>query len=294
MSALHYDAFGGFPASHLSLLPLSTRKDLLYQLPVADICLQLENTDFITGLDMAAFWKSTWEDEGIGVAEDSDVEGYFQVWDSAEYTRSMLYGLVATMAIGDLRGGEYWFHSPHYRYRKCPDGLPDSGIPVFSLLYAIRKPNHDIIHSGCELMFPPRYSHKSNKRDKDLTVSEVVNCFSHSKEELPRIFPEIEILNINGISLDHVYILRNAVYVGIQGYPLSEGLEFLKAILQEATNLEVLLLDHWGEDNKWEMKFLDEICAYLSSCWIFLYNFYLKLFLHRSQNLMGSLFHERI
>ena len=30
---------------HLSLLPLSTRKELLYHLPIADVC-RLENTEF--------------------------------------------------------------------------------------------------------------------------------------------------------------------------------------------------------------------------------------------------------
>ena len=72
---------------------------------------------------------------------------------------------------------------------------------------------------------------------------EVVNCFSHSKSEFPKIFPEMEILN--DIHLDHVYFLRDTVYVSIKSHLLDEGLEFLKAAIKEATKLEVLLLDRW-------------------------------------------------
>ena len=63
------------------------------------------------------------------------------------------------------------------------------------------------------------------------------------------------------------------MYVGIKGYPLAEGFKFLKAAIKEATNLEVLLLDHWGEDDEWEVKCFDGFCAYLSTCQTFLSNF---------------------
>ena len=42
------------PVSHLSLLPLSTRNELLLKLPIADVC-RLEGTQFTVGIDMAAF-----------------------------------------------------------------------------------------------------------------------------------------------------------------------------------------------------------------------------------------------
>ena len=79
---------------------------------------------------------------------------------------------------------------------------------------------------------------------------------------------------MNGIDLDDVYFLQSAVYVGIKGYPFEEqGFEFHKAVLKEATNLEVLILDHWGEEDEWETKFFDKFCTYLSSCRAFLSNF---------------------
>ena len=181
-----------FPVNnYLSLLPLSTRRDLLWQLPVADICLRLEDTDFTIGLDMAAFWTSTWEDEHVGVAgssHDSDVKGYVQEWNSTKYARETLYGLVTTCAFGHLRGGEFWFHTPHYR--KSPDGFPESGMSIFSLLYAVRQPCMD--GAGCKLTFPPHYSHKSEKSKEDLMVYEVVNCFSHGSGEFPKIFQKLK------------------------------------------------------------------------------------------------------
>lgn len=213
---------------------------------------------------MEALWKSTWVDMFNDVATawgDDAVRNYIEMWDGTEYARAVTYGLVATCAIGHLCCEELWFYSPFHDRNESA-----SGMDVFSLLYAVRKPSHE--HCGCELKFPPRYSHKSNKHG--LTMYEVVNCFSHDKGEFPRIFPEFEI--INDIHLDLVFFLRNAECVFIKGYPLGKGQKFLKAVVKEATNLQVLILHHWGEDDEWEVKFLDDFCTYLSSCPTFLSN----------------------
>ena len=42
--------------SYLALLPLTIRKELLNRLPVADVCL-LEETPFVDGLDVQAYWR---------------------------------------------------------------------------------------------------------------------------------------------------------------------------------------------------------------------------------------------
>ena len=49
--------------------------------------------------------------------------------------------------------------------------------------------------------------------------------------------------------------------ISLKGYPLGEGQEFLKAVVKEASNLQVLILHHWGDDDKWEVKFLDDFCT---------------------------------
>ena len=61
--------------------------------------------------------------------------------------------------------------------------------------------------------------------------------------------------------------------ISLKGYPLGEGQEFLKAVVKEASNLQVLILHHWGDDDKWEVKFLDDFCTYLSSCQTFCLTF---------------------
>ena len=58
----HYIAMHSeeFPISHLSLLPVSTRRDILWRLPLADVC-QLEDTEFTQGLDMIAYCIITFQ-----------------------------------------------------------------------------------------------------------------------------------------------------------------------------------------------------------------------------------------
>ena len=265
-----------FSISHLSLLPLSTRKDLLYQLPIADICSRLENTDFTTGLDMAAFWNSAWEHGSVGITYSShdsdDIKHYVQdKWDDTEYAREMVYGIVATCALGCLPDIEFrgiFLPIPECNCETESDKRFGWGMPLVSFLYAVRK---ICIHDRCcKAEFPPRYSRKSSKNEKDLTMYEVVNCFSHNRGEFPRFFPEF--VTMSPINLDHVYFLRNATYLAISSSNFDEQLgEFLKAVLKEVTNLEVLVWDHW--DDEWEMEFLDEFCTYLPSCQSLLSNF---------------------
>ena len=266
-----------FPVSHLSLLPLSTRRDLLWQLPLADVC-QLEDIKFTEGLDMASYWRSPWECVYLGIANwwpDYDVQDYVQEWDSTEYARAMLYGLLTTCAIGNLYEGEFEFLLPHLH---CEDEEYEvhKYMSVISLLYAVRKPDYDLQHNpNYQLKFPSRYSHKSNKDEEDLTVPEVMKLFSRDGA-LPTIFPQIEVYN----DVDHDYAaivpiyLCNAVYIGVKGHVFTEqGLDFLKAIIKEATRLEVLMLDDWGIDGEWETEFFNDFIAYLCSYPRFFSNF---------------------
>jgi hypothetical protein len=244
---------------------------------------------------MEAFWKYSWKHEQVEVAgssHDSDVKGYFQTWNKAEYPRAVLYGLAATMAIGRLRDGEFSFHSPHYG-RDITGYHENRGMPIFPFLYAVRKPHNVQIYvhyRSCYLIFPPRYLHKSNKDDNDLTENEVVNCFS-SNGEFPRIFPEISGVSV-AIDPDIVYLFRNALYLAIEGHPLDKfTIEFLQAVLMEAVNLEVLILDNWPDhdNHEREEKVFDELCALLSCSQTFLSNFRLfKIFSSNSKGFVVS------
>ena len=270
--------------SQLCLLPLFTRKELLWQLPIADIC-QLEETDFTQGLDMAAFWKYPWEGQSVSVPTwrpDRDIENYVKEWDSGEYARAMLYGLVATSTIGPcLRDDElFCFCSPHTK---------DGELNVITLLFAVRRLN---VRGRCELVFPPRYAHHSATHQDELTMHEVVRYFGRGRDELPTIFSQIEMFN--DVKLDHVHFLRNVVYLGIQGQPFEEkGLDFLKAVIREAAHLEVLMLGG-GFDDEEDCESLDEFCMFLSCHPTFLSNFRILKILNSEYGVSRHCFNQLI
>ena len=83
----HYIAMNleKFPVSYLSLLPLKIREELLWRLPIADIC-QLEDTEYMEGFqDMAAYWKLPCEDFLKIALDYADVACYVEKWDSVDY-----------------------------------------------------------------------------------------------------------------------------------------------------------------------------------------------------------------
>ena len=98
----------------------------------------------------------------------------------------------------------------------------------------------------------------------------MVSCFGKGKGQLPKIFAEIAIFS--DANLDYVHFLHEVVYLGTESFPLKEqGLEFLKAVINKASNLEVLFVDHWGENDEWLS--LDDFCTFLSSQPTFLSKF---------------------
>ena len=96
---MHLDEF---PVSYLSLLPLCVREELLWQLPLADIC-QLESTKFTEGLDMAAYWQYPFDKQALQVnwwrIPPIDKVCYFHEWGAAEYERAVLYGLLILFSL---------------------------------------------------------------------------------------------------------------------------------------------------------------------------------------------------
>ena len=252
-----------FPASQLSLLPLSIREDLLWQLPVADVCRLEDTSKFTAGLDMDKFWKFSWFEMFCATTSpDSDIfnERFVQEW--PEYSRTILYGLVAaiTMKSPDPDDTDIaQFRSPRAR----------KNLEVIPFMYGIRK-----IDADSSYVFPSRYSQESEKSEKDLTLLDVVRCFGRRDGDLPRIFPELEIFF--GIKLDHLYIFQNTVYLGVMGVYFNHGarqFETLKAILKEATELEYLFIEGVNGLGEGEHHDLDEWCIYLSTQPTFLSKF---------------------
>ena len=255
---MHLDEF---PVSYLSLLPLNTRKELLWQLPLADVC-QLEGTKFTDGLDMAACWKFPFDEhmfygEWWGM-EAGDKLCYIDEWGAVEYKRAMLYGLLTACALGftEVRYFNFYYS-------------PFDKVDALTFLYAVRKSTASS-GQGDHIMFPSRYSHFANPGCES-TVDEVVKCFGRNEGELPKIFAGIVYRDID-VGLDNVHFLYNVVCVSFLGFLFEDyGLEFIKALIKGATNLETLVFNQWGEDN--EDFGLDDFCDFLPSQTLFLSKF---------------------
>ena len=92
-----------FPTNHLSLLPLSVRREMLRVLPIADVC-HLEETSFIKGLDMTKYWKSAYEEleedqSGMVDPEDKAIKAYIAEWEETVYAKAVIHGLAFSSAI---------------------------------------------------------------------------------------------------------------------------------------------------------------------------------------------------
>ena len=247
-----------FPVSYLSLLPLKIREDLLWRLPIADMCL-MEDTEYVEGFqDMAAYWKLPCEEfQGIE-AGDTDIARYVEEWDRVQYAKEIFYGQVATTVIGCLYD-EFVFHLPFDDELILHD--KDAMIPF---LYAVRKPSR----SGCELTFPPRYHYKQGLTSKKDIVNAVIGCF---KGELPRIMAEIYLYE----DIDNEYhnLLNQVVYLGIHGGVFEQPTSnFVEQVFQRSTCLEVVILESYfaGEE---EPTSVNEFVTFLSTQVKFLSNF---------------------
>ncbi len=98
-----------FPVDYLSLLPLYSRKQLLWQMPIADVC-QLMDTRFTKGLEteVTEFIYSHFRYEdyyGIIDCGDKDVKHYIENrWDDdMAYAREILYGQLVTGLLNCLQ-----------------------------------------------------------------------------------------------------------------------------------------------------------------------------------------------
>ena len=121
--------FEKFPICHLSLLPLSMRRDMLWALPIADVC-QLEETNFVQGLDMLEYWRSACH-PGSGDMGDPAIEAYLAEKDATLYAKDVLHGLVMSYAMDCHPTCFYGFYPPRNLYKVTYD--------IVALLYCVRE-----------------------------------------------------------------------------------------------------------------------------------------------------------
>ena len=165
-----------------------------------------------------------------------------------EYAKAVLYGQLISRAIGCLEY-DFEFRIPH-------NGVCDT---FYDFLFAVRKIQE--VQEGpasCSLKFPPRYLHKLDTPEEEL-AGEVVNCF---KGELLTVLAEVYIYE--DIELSYAHFLREIAFLGIHG--LTFEAEFVKVVIQEATCLEVLILEgYYNDDDDDGPMSLDSFCTYLST-----------------------------
>ena len=262
----HYVAMNleKFPVSYLSLLPLKIREELLWRLPIADICL-LEDTEYVEGFrDMAAYWKHPCEDfQGIA-AGDSDIIGYEKEWDDTEYAKAVLCGQVVTALIGCLYD-EFFFHLPF------DDEIdPHDKSTVIPFLYAVRKPLDPFRDEpfGCELLFPSRYFDKSILTSKKDIIHAVIDCF---KGELPKIMAEIYLYE--DVDNEYYELLTNIVCLAVHGGVFEQpSSNFVEQVVQRSTCLEMVYLESYFDEAE-EPTSINNFVTFLSTQVSFLSHF---------------------
>jgi hypothetical protein len=252
----HYIAMNleKFPVSYLSLLPVKVREELLWRLPIADLCL-LEDTEYVEGFqDVAAYFKLPYEDYMMALPQKhADVARYVEEWDSVKYAKAILYGQVAITVFGFYTTyiGICLDISLPFDGRLVPnDRSPNSRSMVIPLLYAVRKPLVGK-ESGCGLTFPPRYRDKGSITSKKDIINSVRSWFKCG-------FPKIMLDPCIREDIDSEYfdLLNEVVSITIDINNTPRTMRFVKQIVQMSSCLEVIVLGGRYEERA-KLNFLE-------------------------------------
>ena len=142
-SLIQQSMFYMYIAMHLdslplvSLLPVSLRQELLWMLPIPDI-IKLEKTSFVSGINMAEYWKlSTNLADEIGLwIPDKEAEQLLRERypNEAAYLKAVFCAQVAECVMGL----NYPFFSyPHNAHVPCMDEYTTHSLVTF--FYAVQK-----------------------------------------------------------------------------------------------------------------------------------------------------------
>ena len=257
-----------YPPSYLSLLPRSIRKEILWQLPMADIC-SLEDTGVVEGIDMAEYWKSTfYECDSFAFPEPAreSTQNYFEKqWnvDSLCLNKAVVYGQIFGLGLG--------FYSIDHT-GVCVDYDGDDMTTSISLMYGLRKIQRS--HYGKQMVgwssseLPPRYIQYAATSSKDNFLKAALNCF---RGDLPTYLymEELEEETCRDF-IQYTPMFKNLRVLGLQNQTFSPRIqELLMKGVQRATNLEALII-HCTPTDAVAPLVLDELFLELSNCPTFL------------------------
>ena len=276
------------PVSHLSLLPLSTRKTLLWQLPIADVC-QLQDTEFTKGLEeeVEAFLLSHCNANQVydGTAwGDRDVERYIEErWCNKDmaYARELLYGQLVTSLLGCLQYSNFRFYFGNQVASPC---LDDDTVFFLCSIKKGYKSRFGSTTTVTDYIIPPRYVRQEGDQ---LTVEQLPRYFNGRH---PRMLGEIcmlaDFVPSDYCELDlhadaDLLFLSEVEQLGFQTRPFEPSVvEFIMKIVRAAKGLEVLVLKDSYLPN--ESIHLDKFCTELSCCSTFWSTFQILKILSQS------------
>ena len=214
------------PPSYLALLPLSIRKEILHRLPIADVCL-LEETPFVDGLDLKAFWSDCLEDLCHYLTSSVRSKPLYpefeeiceRKWGSTKFTKIRFYSQVARIMFD----------------RSCY-------ILPFGFLFAIRCFVFGRWFLRGNLEFPPRYVKYNNVayvHTKCTSIAEAVEAF-RGRPHLLYLGPTMTDKKLFHVMLDFVSDLE-CLEVSIS---TKRRFNVAQQVIEKATNCEYLSLEY--------------------------------------------------
>ena len=223
---------------------------------------------------MAAYWKLPCEnfDPGVAFPKDSDIEQYIREhWPSeTEYAKARLYGRIATYQMGGLPGND--LSKLFLPYKGYVDLF--NGTVVF--LYGIRE-----LHSNRRnrLAIPPGYHRVNNLElpslESEELDEEILDLFMYCfNGERPRMLPVFQLYHDevvhSGMKMNDAELcfLSEIEYAIMQCQPFldSRSVDFTIALVNKATNLQVLILQGLNVPDECGTLDLDYFCEQLANC----------------------------
>ena len=269
-----------FPVSHLSLLPLSTRKALLWQLPLTDV-FQLQDTKFTEGLETEVVDCILSRcDTYIGTAdEDRDVEEYIENrWKNGmAYAREILYGKLVTSLLGWQHDINFCFNLPNGGHTQL-SYYDNNDDHIIDFLCGIRKEYQSRPLSAYSFIVPPRHNirliHQCNQ-SLVFIIEQLVRYFNDKHPKvldglcIPVRLPAYFLPFLNGDGVVELPILREVEQLGFEYNPFEPtAAECIAMTVSNAKCLEVLVLKGCEESPDAPIC-VDTLCDDLSACTTF-------------------------
>ena len=263
-----------FPTSSLAQLPLSVRKDLLWSLPIADVC-QLEKTSFISGIEMEAYWNEKPRVNQDVMYNDIDWPFTSPIQPLDLPAKEWCYGMVAHnilmtssfLSPGPPKEPKLITNISNELLCKLQNS---EGDDIVTYLFAFNRVTSESKNGSptCDIVFPLRYaSYDVNiaelTEQNGITIRSVeslqclvnaaVHCFGG---ELPKVFqigyqPQSDnivagnVVRLTDMASVLVLVddLRYLAYSADPGGITSIEVDFVRELVWRAINLEVLILN---------------------------------------------------